>query len=254
MHGHRVVLAGWASSRPPGRPAAGTRSSAVRGRAFTLVELLIVIAIISMLVTILAPSLARAKEYVHLTLCRNNHSVLTRGTLMYAEEWNGQLPFSNWQSQEDQRGSYKGPGWLYKWPDRTRLKHLQVGQIWQYTSSHKAYRCPVDKPPYEQYTHAITSYMMNGAVTGYGAQMPPWRTQDMPPNGIIYWEVGQGSWNDGSSSPSEDITRRHKDGAVVSCFGGAAVWWTFEEYYDEEARRPGRLWCNPGAPDGARSY
>ena len=72
----------------------------------------------------------------------------------------------------------------------------------------------------------------------------PERLAEMPGDGIIYWEVGTGSWNDGSSTPSEDITRRHKDGAVVSRFGGSAIWLTYDEYYDEEQRRPGQLWCN----------
>ena len=221
--------------------------------AFTLVELLVVVAIIAMLVGILMPSLSRAKDIARLTLCRNNHSVLTRATLMYTESWDGILPFSNWLSQEDYRGTYSGAGWLYKYPDMTELKHLEAGQIWQYTGSHKAYRCPADKPPFEGKTHAITSYMMNGAASGYGRQMPPWRLNDMPGDGIIFWEVGTGSWNDGSSTPSEDITRRHTDGAVVSRFGGSAIWMTYDEFYEEEARTPGKLWCNPGAANGWRN-
>jgi len=224
--------------------------------AFTLVELLVVVGIIALLITILMPSLERVRAWVNQVMCQNNHHVLTTATRLYTADWNQHLPFSNWLSQEDGRtgrySNWNGPGWLYKFPRMEELEDIEAGSLWQYIGSHNAYRCPADKPPYKGKTHAITSYMMNGAVTGYGSQLPAFQVTEFRADAIIYWEVGTGSWNDGSSSPSEDITTRHKDGAVVSCMGAYTEWISFEDYYYEESRLPGRLWCNPDAADGWR--
>jgi len=232
-------------------PAAPARPRGGRS-AFTLVELLVVIGIIALLVTILMPSLGRARLYAYQVMCQNNHHVLTTATHLYTGDWDQRLPFSNWLSQEDNRGTWRGPGWLYKYPQMTALKDLEAGSLWKYVGSHDTYRCPADKPPYEGKTHAITSYMMNGAVTGYGARLPAFQFTDFRADAIIFWEVGTGSWNDGSSTPSEDITKRHKDGAVVSCMGAYTEWIRYEDFYREETRLPGRLWCNPEAADGWR--
>ncbi|KKL85003.1 hypothetical protein LCGC14_1959100, partial [marine sediment metagenome] len=139
---------------------------------FTLVELLVVVGIIALLITILMPALNRAMAYTRMVMCQNNHNVLTKATRLYTADWDEILPFSNWLSQEDHRGNWDGPGWLYKYPDMDELEHLEKGSLWQYINAHGAYRCPADKPPWKGRTNAITSYMMNGAVTGFGRQMP----------------------------------------------------------------------------------
>jgi prepilin-type N-terminal cleavage/methylation domain-containing protein len=67
----------------------------VSGRArigFTLVELLIVIAIIALLVSILLPSLARAKAMARLLTCQTNMSAQVKGHAMYAAQWNDLKP------------------------------------------------------------------------------------------------------------------------------------------------------------------
>ncbi|MEM4247043.1 MAG: type II secretion system protein [Candidatus Woesearchaeota archaeon] len=63
-----------------------------RRRAFTLVELLVVIGIIAVLIGILLPTLGKARESGRRTVCMNNVRQIGIGFLMYAEANKGALP------------------------------------------------------------------------------------------------------------------------------------------------------------------
>ncbi|MBC8106315.1 MAG: prepilin-type N-terminal cleavage/methylation domain-containing protein [Anaerolineae bacterium] len=61
-------------------------------RAFTLVEVLVVVGIISVLIAILLPTLARAREQSKSLVCQSNMRQWSQAALMYANENNGWLP------------------------------------------------------------------------------------------------------------------------------------------------------------------
>src|SRR5262245_65800944 len=66
--------------------------SPMRYRAFTLIELLIVIAIISILAGMLLPALGRAKAKAGSIACGNNLRQLQLSWLLYKDDFNDLLP------------------------------------------------------------------------------------------------------------------------------------------------------------------
>ncbi len=75
-----------------------------RCKCFTLIELMIVVAIIALLIAILLPSLARAREQAMQVACAANLNALHKGMFYYAEDngnGNGYLPQLAWRIESD---------------------------------------------------------------------------------------------------------------------------------------------------------
>jgi len=62
------------------------------GAGFTLIELLVVISIIALLIAILLPALAKAKELANRTVCSSNVRSMCQGFLIYAQSNKGVFP------------------------------------------------------------------------------------------------------------------------------------------------------------------
>jgi prepilin-type N-terminal cleavage/methylation domain-containing protein/prepilin-type processing-associated H-X9-DG protein len=67
-------------------------SRAMRIRAFTLVELLVVIGIIALLISILLPALAAARREAQALKCEANIRSIVQAAHLYAAEWKGYFP------------------------------------------------------------------------------------------------------------------------------------------------------------------
>lgn len=70
-----------------------SRKSGRTLQAFTLVELLVVIGIIAVLISILLPSLARARQAANNIACQSNLRQIGQGLLMYCEDNKDQVPW-----------------------------------------------------------------------------------------------------------------------------------------------------------------
>jgi prepilin-type N-terminal cleavage/methylation domain-containing protein len=231
-------------------------------RAFTLLELLTVIAIIGVLAAMLLSVLSRAKNNASKATDLNNLREIMSAVYIYAGDEHDVLPWPNWDNGDGNR-----PGWLYT-PDPTltgpaRYK-LEAGLLWGTLRNPKVYLCPLDKPHEAHFSeHAgqvverqqqISSYVINGAIIGYGVLETPVKLGAMLPSDCAFWETDERepfNYNDGSSSPEEGVSARHAQGGIQAVFDGSVNYIRFEEWYRQVAEpNKNRLWCYPDAPNG----
>lgn len=85
-----------------------------KNRAFTLVELLVVISIIALLVSILLPALNKAREQAKFVYCKTNLHQTGQALVIYASDFNGRIvPGQYWFGMT----IYDGPHPTWTYPD-----------------------------------------------------------------------------------------------------------------------------------------
>jgi prepilin-type N-terminal cleavage/methylation domain-containing protein len=80
---------------------------------FTLIELLVVISIIALLLSILLPSLRKAKQSAQMVLCRNNLHQWALAIGTFAADNNDQIPLSTTYAVSDNKVSVSYPNEMY---------------------------------------------------------------------------------------------------------------------------------------------
>ena len=96
------------------------RQSGRSSGGFTLVELLAVIAIISILVTILVPYLGQARELANRARCQANTKVLAQAAVAYCDMWKCLSPFGWGPNYQNLRSPYNYQV-LFLWYERPLL-------------------------------------------------------------------------------------------------------------------------------------
>lgn len=100
-----------------------------RPRGFTIIELMVVIAVIATLIAVLLPAAGRALEMARTTSCQSNLRQLTGAWVAYAADHRGMLVNTN-----------TAPGcWVEGGND---VGSLQRGLLYKYLKNTDVYRCP----------------------------------------------------------------------------------------------------------------
>jgi prepilin-type N-terminal cleavage/methylation domain-containing protein/prepilin-type processing-associated H-X9-DG protein len=119
-----------------------------RRRAFTLVELLVVIGIIAVLISILLPVLSKVREQARTVVCASNMRQIMQATLTYCNDNHGWMPNPDWYTGSDQLTRFpyfaiqlQTPGWY----------DYERGALWPYVaadaqSRQRVFLCPSDGP------------------------------------------------------------------------------------------------------------
>ena len=133
-------------------------------KRFTLIELLIVIAIIAILASMLLPALSRSREVARGSACVNNQKQLGLCANQYAADNKGfispVIPSSSPACIHTtiSAGDYYVNSWDYHW-GKYAYRTNGIGDIWGLRGSWKLFRCPSDtvkiNPNYSRRSYAI---------------------------------------------------------------------------------------------------
>jgi prepilin-type N-terminal cleavage/methylation domain-containing protein len=143
-------------------------------RAFTLVELLVVIGIIALLIGILIPALSKAQQQAKATACLSNVKQLTQSWIMYANEYRGALVFAETGGERNADGSIntanldRRDGWVIEDGVLANTPEaIRAGLLWKYASQPEVYRCPasLDARNYRSYS---INFVLNGSERWIG--------------------------------------------------------------------------------------
>lgn len=193
--------------------SARSRESA-RIRAFTLVELLVVIGILALLISILLPVMGRARESAANVKCMSNLRTIGQAIAGYQAENKGSMPWGFvfnrfYPATDTSRGglSTETPSYLYYWASLLN-KYVDPkatwGGLWRAGEFSQIFKCPsVDTGTYRQSVHygfhsvAMPSlrYELQGDPGMYDKRDPrfpvikPATNSDVYPDTVLVWDT-----------------------------------------------------------------
>jgi prepilin-type N-terminal cleavage/methylation domain-containing protein len=184
-------------------------------RGFTLVELLVVVAIILILAAILFPVFEQATKKSEATSCLSNIRGLGMAAFLYADDWDDYLPPALVPASP--------PGYSTCW-DRTLDPYLRNSEMYVCLSDAN----PTPGPSFTySYKH---SYGLNLALTlvgGYQAASLRRADLNQPDSLVLFFDLNQPysyGWQSSWGNTSQYVAERHLGGVNFSFCGGNARW------------------------------
>ncbi len=154
---------------------------------FTLIELLIVIAIISILFSMMMPALGKARAMALQTSCANQLKQLGLGMQLYANDYSDYISTNG-------PGVNTEPWWMGQIAPYIQVEQNSVG----YPKVYRKYQCPAYRNP------AYQTYNLSGWLTMSGVNNRNRRGNiPDPSNMIILWDSNSGNI---SLDPSQSVT------------------------------------------------
>lgn len=126
-------------------PSPTTVRRTVIPRAFTLVELLVVLAVVGLLMALLLPALVVSVESARCTKCASNLRQIGMSIIQYCDLHDGAFPQTTHDADIDQAWIYKLAGYM------ENIDSIRI--------------CPSDRRGGERLDASMTSYVMNSYVT-----------------------------------------------------------------------------------------
>lgn len=212
-------------------------------KLFTLVELLIVIAIIAILASMLLPALKRARAKAKEISCASNLSQIMKGISMYANDWDAWMPISTADG-----------GNMNNWKlEISEYMGVAASSISDYEPLNTGvFHCPSFNPPDDVPMSNWSGYGWNCSFSssvrafGYSDASDSWRTRmrissvTMPSETIVcgdttdwlsgatnYWDYSymvNPSINGASFAPNPVIGNRHSGGINAAWADGHSGW------------------------------
>lgn len=160
-------------------------------KRFSLIELLVVVAIIGILASLVMPSLGKAREKSKIAVCVSNQKQIGTAIYMYMDDNDGKFPLPGQITQiswDAALGAYDGRG--------LSLSEMKQGGQWHGFSlaigqNSDIYTCPLDDRIFEdRYTRSYApsdgsysrAYNSNKGIAGF--------SKDPGPNGEHSWYYG----------------------------------------------------------------
>jgi prepilin-type processing-associated H-X9-DG protein/prepilin-type N-terminal cleavage/methylation domain-containing protein len=195
--------------------------------AFTLVELLVVIAVVVILASLLLPALARAKAQVRGTVCSNNLKQWTMAAHLYAADHDDLMP-----AEGTPNGISTTTGWYILLP---RLLGIAAYSELPWRTNpaapldHSIWICPSNTN--RSNGNNLFHYCLNDHVDGTGAEDRPVRMGSIPRPAQVVWMFDNGK-RAAVAQQNNVHTNLHGGGANFSFVDGHVSRLRNFEYWD----------------------